>query len=151
MPRLVKYFRKPAADRRMLVQAAVLYAVVAVAVRVMPFARARRLVDRLAAMAPRPRDAGDVDARIVRAVRTIAALLPGEHCLIEALVAQCLFSRHRCETTLCFGISRSRPDDRPFDAHAWLERGGTGLVGARAIAYDPLRHPSRCASSPPLR
>lgn len=150
MARLAKFFRKPAADRRMLVRAAVLYVIVAVAVRAVRFGRARGLVGRLAAMAPRPRDVEDVDARIVRAVGTVASLA-GRHCLVEALVAQCLFAQHQREATLCVGIARRRPDDRPFDAHAWLERGGAGLVGARAVAYDPLRHPSRCASSPPPR
>ena len=106
---------------------------------------------RVAALGPRPGAIEDVDARVVQAVRTVAAWLRGANCLTEALVAQCLLSRYQCETTLCFGVARDQPAGRPFDAHAWLERRGAGLIGARAVVYDPLRHPSRCASSPSPR
>ena len=151
MARLMQFFRKSRADRRMLAQAGVLYAVVAIAIRVLPFGRVRRILGRIAALGPRPRGVENVDARVVQAVRTVASALPGANCLTEALVAQCLLARHQCESTLCFGVSRSQPAGRPFDAHAWLERRGSGLIGARAIAYDPLRHPSRCVSSPSSR
>jgi hypothetical protein len=144
---LIAFTRKPSADRRLIVLAAVLQVIVAVAVRVLPFARVRALLDRLAALGPRPRDIANVDARVVQAVQSVAARLPGATCLTDALVAQCLLSRHRRETALCFGVARDRTADRPFDAHAWLEQRGSGLIGARAIVYDPLRHPSRCASS----
>ena len=148
MARLMHFVRKSRADRRMLAHAGVLYAVVAVAVRVLPFGRVRRILGRIAALGPRPRGVENADARVVQAVRTVASVLPGANCLIDALVAQCLLARYQCETTLCFGVSRIHPAGRPFDAHAWLERGGSGLIGSRAIDYDPLRHPSRCVPSP---
>ena len=151
MARLTKFLRKPSADRRMLVFAALLHVPVALAVRLLPYGMIRRVLRHAAALGPRPRDVDDVDARAVQAVRTVASLLPGATCLTEALVVQCLLARYRRETTLCFGVSRTRPSGRPFDAHAWLEGGGSCLIGARAIVYDPLRHPSRCASSPSPR
>jgi hypothetical protein len=151
MARLTKFLRKSRADRRMLVRAAILHVAVAIAVRVLPFGWVRRVLGHVAAVGPRPRRVDDVAARVVQAVRTASSLLPGANCLTEALVAQCLLTRYQCETALCFGVSRIRPAGRPFDAHAWLERGGSGLIGVRAIVYNPLRHPSRCASSPSPR
>ena len=150
MARLTTFLKKPLADQRLLVFAALLYVLVALAVRVLPFGLVQRALGRVAAPGP-GRPGIDDDARVVRAVRTVAFLLPGANCLTEALVAQCLLARHDSETTLCFGVSRARPSDRPFDAHAWLERGGSCLVGTRAIVYDPLRPSSRCVSSPSLR
>jgi hypothetical protein len=143
--------RRAPADRRLIALAAVLHVIVAVAIRALPFARVRALLDRLAVLGPRPRAITNVDARVVHAVHAVAARLPGATCLTEALVAQCLLARHRCETALCFGVARDRTNGRPFEAHAWLEQSGSGLIGARAIVYDPLRHPSRCASSPSPR
>ncbi len=150
MARLTAFLKKPLADQRLLVFAALLHVLVALAVRVLPFGLVQRALGRVAATGPGCPGIDD-DARVVRAVRTVASLLPGATCLTEALVAQCLLARHASETTLCFGVSRTRPFDRPFDAHAWLERGGSCLIGTRAIVYDPLRPSSRCVSSPSLR
>ena len=150
MTRLIRFLRKSRADRRMLIHAAVLHAAVAVLVRVCAFGRVRHVLDRVAAIGPRLRDLEDVEARVARAVRTVSSLIPGEHCLADALVAQCLLARSGRETTLCFGVARNRSaDGRPFDAHAWLERHGAIVVGARDVRYAPL-HPahSRCGSSP---
>jgi hypothetical protein len=151
MAALQAFLAKPRADQRLLVQAAALHALVAIAVRVLPFGRVRQLLDRVAVPGTRGAHVTDIDGRIVQAVRTVSSRLPGANCLSEALVAQCLLARHGCETTLCFGVARDRPAGRPFDAHAWLEHGGAGLIGARAAVYDPLLPPSRCVSSPSPR
>ena len=148
MRMLAKFCRQPSLDRRLLVSAAAVHLFVAIGVRVLPFARVRHALDRLAAFGSPAPSADDIEARVVRAVRTAALLLPGANCLTEALVAQCLLARHQCEATLCFGVSRIRPAERPFDAHAWLERRGVTVIGGRGIAYDPLAPPSRCVSSP---
>lgn len=151
MRTLVKFCGRPSVDRRLLLSAAVLHLFVAIGLRTMPFAWVRRALDRLAAAGSPALRADDLDVRVVWAVSTAAARLPGANCLTEALVARCLLARHRYDATLCFGVSRTRPADRPFDAHAWLERGGSSLIGARAIAYDPFRPPRRCASLPSAR
>jgi len=149
MTRLLKFLRTPHADQRMLARAAILHVLVTIAVRVLPFGRVRRVLGQVAAFGPRPRAVDDVGARVVRAVRTVASLVPSTNCLTEALVAQCLLAHYRCDTSLCFGVSRIRPAGRPFDAHAWLERGGEGVIGVGAVvAYDPLRHPRTRLPSP---
>src|SRR4051794_14117669 len=145
------FLRKSPADRRILVLAAVLHVAVAVAIRMLPFGRVRKALRHAATLGPRPRPVADVDARVEAAVRTVASMLPGASCLTEALVAQCLLARYDRETTLCFGLARERRPGGPFDAHAWLERGGAGVIGARAIVYEPFRHPGRCAPSPSRR
>ena len=148
---LVKFYRQPRLDRRLLLSAAALHLFVAIGVRVLSFARMRHLLDRLAAFGSQTRRVDGIEVRVVRAVRTAAARLPGASCLTEALVAQCLLARYHCQATLCFGVSPIRPAGRPFDAHAWLEHRGSGPIGARAIAYDSFQHPSRCVSSPSAR
>ena len=151
MRRLTTFFSKSRADRRLLAMAAVLHPLVSIALRLLSFARVRSLVRRLSAIGRRPAPVEGVDIRTARAVTAIASLLPGSSCLTDALVAQCLLARHGVETTLCFGVAPGADDGRPFDAHAWLERAGAGLLGARAIAYDPLRPPPRRAPSPSSR
>jgi hypothetical protein len=148
MAPLAKFLRRSRDDRRMLAAAAIVHVIVAIAVRALPFGLVRQLLDRAAAFGRSARAAGDVDARVIRAARSVSAVLPGATCLTEALVAGVLLGRAGCETTLCFGVSGAVPADRPFDAHAWLERRGVTVVGARGVAYDPLASPTRCVSSP---
>ena len=145
MRRLRAFLRQPGPDRRLLLQAALLHLLVAAAVRVLPFGLVRRGL-RLASAGARPARVDDVDAHVVRAVQTMTGILPGGNCLTDALVAQALLARYGLESALRVGVSPVRPSGRPFDAHAWLERRGSAIIGARALAYDPLRHPSRCAS-----
>ena len=148
---IAAFARKDRIDQRLLIDAALLHLFVAAAVHVLPFGRLRRLLH-LIGDAGVPSDIPvDISARIVQAVQTVSARLPGGNCLTDALIAQCLLAGHACETTLCFGIGRQRPAHRPFDAHAWLESHTRHLIGARAIVYDRLRHPGRCASSPSPR
>jgi hypothetical protein len=151
MSRLAAFFRKPARDRRLLVEAAVAHLAIALLVRVLPFGRLRQLLDRVAPFgAPRAGEEHEVDpdAHVIRAVRAVSSLLPGATCLTEALIAGLLLRRRHCETTLCFGVARDLSDRRPFDAHAWLEWDRATILGARAIVYDPLASPSRCVPSP---
>ena len=148
---LGRFLRKPRADRWLLVSAAVLHAFVAIGIRVLPFGWVRRALDHAATFGPPTRVEDDVvddhEVRVVRAVRTTASTLPGATCLTEALVARYLLMRCGSETTLCFGVSRVQPADRPFDAHAWIERAGKGVIGVGAIVYEPLRPPRTCLPS----
>jgi Transglutaminase-like superfamily len=147
MTRLARFARRPPADRRLLLLSAVLHPLVSIALRILPFARVQRLLALGAAIAPRPPAVADIETRVPQAVRTIASLRRGSHCLCDALIAQCLLSRYGVDTTLCFGVARGALDGRPFDGHAWLERGGAPVIGARTVAYRPLGHPTRCVPS----
>ena len=138
--------KKSRADQRLLLSAAILHPLIAAALHLLPLGLVRRGLGTIGALGSRGVPVEDPEVRVVRAAGIVASLWPGENCLTEALVAQCLLARYRCETTLCFGVSRTRPDGRPIDAHAWLERDGICIVGARAAAYEPLRHAARCAS-----
>lgn len=152
MSRLTRFLRKPPADRRVLLLAAVLHVIVAIAIRVLPLRQVRRLLATLAAIAPRRANVEDADARVVQAVCGVASVLPGGTCLTEALLAQCLLACFDYDSTLSFGLAPAAPDGRPFDAHAWLERRGAAVIGARAIAYEPLERPHlRCGPSPSPR
>lgn len=149
MARLARFLAKSPADRRLFACAAALQILAAIAVRLLAFARAQRLLAAAAALGPRPAASGGVDARVVQAVHAVSAHLPGSSCLTDALVAQCLLAHGGCDTTVCFGVARQRPDDHPIDAHAWLEHGGIIVIGARADRYDRLQPLlSRCGPSP---
>jgi hypothetical protein len=148
---LAAFLRKPSREQRLLAAAAALHVIVAIAVRILPFGRVRRLLDPISRGGHRPQRAAGAEGRVIQAVRTVSAALPGATCLTEALVARVLLRRVACETTLCFGVSNERPAGRRFDAHAWLERRGLTLVGHRDIVYAPLVPPTRCAPSQPLR
>lgn len=149
MARLARFLGKSRADRRLLARAAALQTLAAIAVRLLPFARAQRLLAAAAAIGPRPAASASVDARVVQAVHAVSTHLPGSTCVTDALVAQSLLARCGCETTVCFGIARQRAGDRPIDAHAWLEHGGIIVIGGRAARYDRLQplH-TRCGPSP---
>ena len=88
---------------------------------------------------------------MARAVRAVSAVLPGGTCLTDALVAGVLLNRAGIETTLRVGVTRETTAGRALDAHAWLERDGATILGASAVAYLPLRPPTRCAPSPSRR
>ena len=148
---LRKFLRQSRADRRRLAAATVLHVIVVSALRALPFARVRQLLERIAAFGRGTRGDGEVAARLIWAVRSVSSVLPGATCLTEALAAGVLLRRAGCGATLCFGVSGLTPADRPFDAHAWLERRGVTILGARGIAYDPLASPTRCAPSLLLR
>ena len=142
MTPLKKFLHKPGADQRLLLLAAGLHLLVAAGLRVLPFRWVRHALAGVVAFGSASDSGLDAGDRVVYAVRTVASLMPGANCLPDALVAQCLLARAGCESTLCFGVSRVTSDARPFDAHAWLERDDRGIVlGARAMAYEPFRHP----------
>ena len=146
IPLARKFFRRSAADRRLLVRAFGVHACVAALLRVAGFRRLSRWlangnVDRAAA--PDAIDGAAVK-RVVWAVRQAAAAAPwGRTCLTEALTAAVLLRRAGCETTLQYGVA-SVGAGGP-DAHAWLEHRGAVILGHSARPYAVLHQAGRTA------
>lgn len=115
--------RMPAADRALLIRTIGLLAVARVALWVLPFRSARRLVTRRPGGRLRP-----VTLEQVRwAVDVGQRIIPDATCLPQALAAESLLTRGGHPLALRVGVRKS-PDGR-FDAHAWVESGGYVIVG----------------------
>lgn len=132
-----------APDYRLLAEATVLLLLVRLGVWILPFATLRRLIDRL--RLPKRRSKSDGVARLAWAVAVVARRLPSTTCLVQALAAEVML-RHRGYTpALRLGV-RGRADDvKLIEAHAWLECGGTVVVGQveNLADYSMLSPPRR--------
>jgi Transglutaminase-like superfamily len=136
---LRKFVRLPAAERRLLVKAALLLAATRAGVWLLPFRTVRRVVARVAD-APagfRSADGSSVD-EVVRAVGRAGRLLScASTCLTEALVAQVLLARRGHPASLRIGVARS--EGGQFEAHAWVESDGMVMIGGNELGrYAPL-------------
>jgi len=64
--------------------------------------------------------------RVIWAVRTASALLPGSTCLTQALAAKYQLERFGLHTQLHFGVAK---EDGRLLAHAWLQCDGEAVIG----------------------
>jgi hypothetical protein len=117
-----------AADRRLLLEASSLLAVVRVGLWLLPFATVRRVARALGRSGPRATAAGGPDeARVVWAIGVAGRAVPRSTCLVRALAGQALLARHGWPSELRLGVARG--PDGAFRGHAWLEREGRVLMG----------------------
>lgn len=126
-----RFLGRPAADRRLLMEALALHVCVAVLLRTVRFGT---LTKWLGAGVHRPElERPSADAaigRIVWAVRQATAAFPlGRTCLTEALTAEVLLRRAGCAATLRYGVATDGAGRDRVAAHAWLERHGDVLIG----------------------
>ena len=137
MRSLHKFARLPAADRRLLVEAALLLGALRVGLWLLPFRLVRRMADRVSAGV-----AGDIGQlsveRIAWAVTAASRYLPGATCLPQALAAQALLGRHGYPAVLRIGVARGAAGR--LEAHAWIESRGRIVIGGEAdlARYTPL-------------
>lgn len=110
---------------------------VAVLLRTCPFQRVQSL---LGSGGREPTLSDATERRILWAVAAVSRrLVPGRPCLTQALAAQFLLRvRGAQSTVLRIGVARGPCGD--VQAHAWLERDGTILLGGKesATLYQPL-------------
>ena len=116
-------------DRRLLIEAALLMAVVWTGLHVVRFARLRRLLDRCPSVRGREADPRAV-GRVRRAIAAVASRCPRATCLVQALAADAMLRRRGIRCELRIGVRVSRPAPLPLEAHAWVEWDGTVAVGA---------------------
>jgi hypothetical protein len=120
-------------------------ALAAVLLRALPFRRVQALLagDERASNRPVRLTAED-ERRLLWAVTAVSRrFFPDRPCLPQALAAQALLRWHGGRPALLrIGVARS-PDDQ-LQAHAWLERDGTVLLGGDASPefYSPLSKPT---------
>ena len=112
--------------RRLLLEAAVLFAGVRAALLVVPFRTLRHVHGRVSRGAART---GDDPRSVGWAVQAVALRLSSRpSCLLQALVADFMLRRRGFESTILFGVRR--PQRQGLDAHAWVECDGHVVVGA---------------------
>jgi hypothetical protein len=79
-------------------------------------------------------------ARVSRAVRRAARVVPGSTCLVQALATAWLLRRRGIAAHLHFGVCRA---DGSLGGHAWLEAGGRIVIGGEERARYTRMAPRR--------
>jgi hypothetical protein len=140
MKRPLKFMRLPAAERWLLVKAALLLAAIRLGLGLLPFQTLRRLLGKVTE-APtgwlQEADQSSAD-RVVWAVEVASRYLPAAGtCLTQALVAQVLLARRGHPGLLHIGVVKG--EEGQLEAHAWLESGGRIVIGESELdRYTPL-------------
>jgi len=131
--------RWPQGDWFALGEAFIVLAVVRLSLATMNFKRIERVVVSLVRrLAPTPADGTpEDDARLGRAVRRAAVLVPGAKCLAQATAAMLLSARYNRRSRMTIGVKLGASE--AFGAHAWLETPhGIPVGGAEAAQFAPL-------------
>lgn len=121
---LGKFLRLPAWERGLLVRAILTLGFARLTLKLLPFARVRRLLT--------PRPGGSVRAEItpvaVRwAVGHAQRVIPDATCLPQAVTAEALLARGGHDAVMRIGVMKH--DGGKFLAHAWVESHGKVIVG----------------------
>ena len=131
--------RWPRGDWLALGEAFIVLAIVRLSLATMHFKRIERLATGLVRrLAPTPADGTpEDDARLGRAVRRAALLVPGAKCLAQATAAMILSARHNRRSRMTIGVKLGASE--AFGAHAWLETPhGIPVGGDEAAQFAPL-------------
>ena len=126
------------AQRRLVVEAAALMAIVWVGLRLHRFLTLRRILDRFVALTATHAGIAPPHAigAVRRAITAVAVRVPSATCLVQALAADAMLRRRRVAAELHLGV---RLRDRataagvpnvPIEAHAWVECDGGVVIGA---------------------
>jgi hypothetical protein len=119
-------------DRRLVLEAAWLMALVWTGLRLLRLATLRRILDRYAGPPPGlPRPDPPSSGRVRWAISAVAARFPAT-CLVQALAADVLLRRRGLGSVLRIGVRLRGSRDVPLEAHAWVECGGAVVTGAIA-------------------
>lgn len=132
---LVRFRQVGGRERSLVVEAVVCLALARLALALIPFPRiARRLGDLVPPSDPRARRAGlqasgaNVAREVGWAVTRAARYVPFEAvCLPQAMAARIMLKRRGVESVMHFGAARG--EDKPIDAHAWLDAAGVEVTG----------------------
>lgn len=119
-----KFFRVPAWERSLLVRAIFTLGSARLMLKILPFARVRRL---LTPRAGAPRHPKVAPNNVRWAIKHAERVIPDATCLPQAVTAEALLTRAGYPALLRIGVMK-RPDGR-FEAHAWAESDGRIVIG----------------------
>jgi hypothetical protein len=131
--------RWPREEWLALAEAFLVLSLVRLSLAAVNFKRIERLTVRLVRrLAPSPVDGTpEDDARLGRAVRRAALLVPGAKCLAQATAAMVVSARHNRRSRMTIGVKLGASE--AFGAHAWLETPhGIPVGGDEAAHFAPL-------------
>ena len=137
--RVFRRRRWPRDEYVALAEAFVVLALVRLSLATMNFKRIERItVSLVRRLAPTPSDGTpEEDARLGRAVRRAALLVPGAKCLAQATAAMLVSARHNRRSRMTIGVKLGSAE--AFGAHAWLETAhGIPVGGDEAAQFAPL-------------
>jgi hypothetical protein len=121
------------ADRRLVLEAAVLMAFAWTGLRLLRFATLRRALDRFAgppACAKSRQTHAALIGRVGWAITATAARFPAANCLVQALAAVTILRSRGVACELRIGVRAGDNGAGPIEAHAWVDCGGAVAVGA---------------------
>ena len=133
-------------DRRLLLQAASLIALVWTGLRLLRFRTLRRILNRYAELPttgnPRQPDARTID-RVRWAITAVADRFPSATCLVQGLVGDAMLRRRGLACELCIGVRAGGSSAVPIESHAWVESNGVVAIGAieNLSTFQPLTAP----------
>ena len=139
---LRKFLRLPSKNRRMLVTALFVVALIRLGLKALPFQKLLVLLNRLA---ERPRGWKDPDPlyerRVLWAVSAAARrLLRNNPCLTQAMAVQLLFRRNGLPAELHVGVAKD--EQGLLKAHAWVESNDEVVIGGAASPFEYRAFPS---------
>lgn len=140
MKLLRKFLRLPTAERRLLIETALLLEAIKLSMRLLPFRTLRRLLVRVTDAAPaKPQHTDHLPVkRVAWAVAATSRHTPGvKTCLTQALATQVLLARRGHPALLRIGVAKGEQEQ--FQAHAWVESEGKVVIGGSEPGrYTPL-------------
>lgn len=156
---IVRFLRRPAADRRLLLEACGQLLVARLALAVLPTTRLAVMLERPPAGVPRPADPPAVERRVAWAINAAAARSPVPMvCFPRAIAARAMLARRGIAVRLLYGVAKTAAG---YEAHVWVEGRNGPILGEReaagftvvhvfepgGVAADPDHHPSQAARS----
>jgi hypothetical protein len=141
MARLAKFLKLTPPRRILLLRAGLTLTLVKLALLMLPFATARRLVGKFTRRRRFPSEASLAPGHLVWSVEAVSRVMPCMYnCLVRALAAELMLARAGYPCQLKFGAARSAGGQ--FMAHAWLEAEGGVVIGEYELGrYTPLLVP----------
>ena len=129
MKRVHKFLRLPAPDRCLLVESALLLVAIRVGLWLLPFQTLRHALSRITHMTTEAQRARHAAVeRVIWAVTVASQYVPGVRtCLMQALATQVLLGRRGHMAHLHIGVARG--EEGQLQAHAWIESGGSIVIG----------------------
>lgn len=127
------------ADRRLLVEALVLAALVRLGLWLLPFRIVRGQLDKIAQPSVELKQTDPAAmSRVAWAVSVMSRCLPAASCLTQALATRCLLARRGYLADLRIGVIKA--DSGQLEAHAWVESEGQVIIGGSdsPFRFTPL-------------
>ncbi len=128
MTRLRKFLRLPSSERRFLLEAVLLLALIRLGLYVLPLRALQRALARaVKASTPSPGTDQSFPRRVGWAVAVASRYVPRATCLAQALAVRLLLEREGYPAHLRVGLARDAR--RWWEGHAWVEHQGRIIIG----------------------